>query len=200
MRFCPVPSVAARWAWRAIWAPLPCHVPCEVLSAWPLWSPVATEGLQHSTSSPGSWPQKRKFGSFKWRGCSRAIYSTGPVPPTIFHMRTSVCGACSDVCAWVGGYMRVFVWMQVLLQGNASSECVPAGACVVSIHTNSHKSDCNLKHGNETIPTLWVCVFTSVDILSYLQGLHSFTRASGIIVGVGGNSLRVRKQRHGASD
>lgn len=72
----PVLSVAVSWAWRAIWSPLPCHVPCEVLSAWPLWSPVATEGLQHSTSSPGSRPQKRKFGSFKWRGCSWAIYRT----------------------------------------------------------------------------------------------------------------------------
>lgn len=72
----PVLSVAVSWAWRAIWSPLPCHVPCEVLSAWPLWSSVATEGLQHSTSSPGSRPQKRKFGSFKWRGCSWAIYRT----------------------------------------------------------------------------------------------------------------------------
>lgn len=72
----PVLSVAVSWAWRAIWSPLPCHVPCEVLSAWPLWSPVATEGLQHSTSSPGSRPQKRKFGSFKCRGCSWAIYRT----------------------------------------------------------------------------------------------------------------------------
>lgn len=29
--------------------------------------------------------------------------STGPAPPTIFHMRTRACGACSAVCAWVGG-------------------------------------------------------------------------------------------------
>lgn len=28
--------------------------------------------------------------------------STGPAPPTIFHMRTSVCGACGVVCVSVG--------------------------------------------------------------------------------------------------
>lgn len=46
----------------------------------------------------------------------------GPAPPTIFHMRTSVCGACRGVRAWVGGQVRVFtgVWKQVLLQGNAA--------------------------------------------------------------------------------
>lgn len=53
---------------------LPWRGLCEVLSAWPLRSPVATGGLLRSTSIPGSQPQKRKFGSFKWRGCSRAIY------------------------------------------------------------------------------------------------------------------------------
>lgn len=53
---------------------LPCLGPCEVLSAWPLWSAVATGCLLHSTSNPGSRPQKRKFGSLKWRGCSLAIY------------------------------------------------------------------------------------------------------------------------------
>lgn len=38
-RLCQYLSVAVSWAWRAIWSPLPCHVPCEVLSAWPLRSP-----------------------------------------------------------------------------------------------------------------------------------------------------------------
>lgn len=98
--------VPMRCVWRAIWSPLPCHGPCEVLSAWPLRSPVATEGLLHSTSSPGSRPQKRKFGSLKWRGCSRAIYralyrssATHDIP----YEKQCVCGACGVVCVSVGG-------------------------------------------------------------------------------------------------
>lgn len=74
MPLCVCVCVPVRCVWRPIWSPLPCRGPCEVLSAWPLRSPVATEGLLHSTSSPGSRPQKRKFGSLKWRGCSWAIY------------------------------------------------------------------------------------------------------------------------------
>lgn len=99
-------SVPMWCVWRAIWSPLPCRGPCEVLSAWPLWSPVATEGLLHSTSSPGSRPQKRKFGSLKWRGCSRAIYralyrssATHDIP----YENQCVCGACGVVCVWVLG-------------------------------------------------------------------------------------------------
>lgn len=75
---------------------------------------------------------------------------TGPVPPTIFHMRTSVCGACSDVCVCV--CVRELGDMPVLLQGNASFEWVPVGACVVSIHKNLQKiSHFNLKHSNMTL-------------------------------------------------
>lgn len=70
----PVLGVTMQCLQRAIWSPLPCRGPCEVLPAWPLWSPVATEGLLHSTFSPGSRPQKRKSGLLKWRGCSQAIY------------------------------------------------------------------------------------------------------------------------------
>lgn len=100
-------AVPSCCVWRAIWSPLPCRGPCEVLSAWPLWSPVATEGLLHSTSSPGSRPQKRKFGSLKWRGCSRAIYralyrssATHDIP----YENQCVCGACGVVwCVSVGG-------------------------------------------------------------------------------------------------
>lgn len=98
--------VPMRYVWRAIWSSLPCHGPCEVLSAWPLRSPVATEGLLHSTSSPGSRPQKRKFGSLKWRGCSRAIYralyrssATHDIP----YEKQCVWGACGVVCVWVLG-------------------------------------------------------------------------------------------------
>lgn len=32
--------------------------------------------------------------------------STGPAPPTIFHMRTSVCGACGVPCVCVCEYMH----------------------------------------------------------------------------------------------
>jgi len=90
--------------WRAIWSLLPCHGPCEVLSAWPLRSPVATGGLLHSTFNPGSRPQKRKFGSLKWRGCSRAIYralyrssTTHDIP----YENQCACGACG-VCEYWG--------------------------------------------------------------------------------------------------
>lgn len=99
---------------RAIWSPLPCRGPCEVLSAWPLWSSVATRGLLHSTSSPVGRPQKRKFGSLKWRGCSRAIYralyrssATHDIP----YEKQCVCGACGVLCVWVLGMEGVGRWM-----------------------------------------------------------------------------------------
>lgn len=77
--------------------------------------------------APGSRPQKRKFGSLKWRGCSRAISepSTGPAPPTIFHMRTSVCvcvwGACVVCECWGGGELRA--------DWGCSGACVREGTC-----------------------------------------------------------------------
>lgn len=39
------------------------------------------------------------------------------------------------------------MWMQALLQGNASFGCVPVGACVLSVHTNLQK---NLSFQSET--------------------------------------------------
>lgn len=130
--------------WRAIWSPMPCRGPSEVLSAWPLWSPVATESLLHSTSSPGSRPQKRKFGSLKWRGCSRAIYralyrssATHDIP----YENQCVCGACGVCECWglmVGGGrvslcvpVCVCMWRQVLLWGNTGFIFMSAGnTCV----------------------------------------------------------------------
>lgn len=142
--------VPMRCVWRAIWSSLQYRGPCEVLSAWPLRSPVATEGLLHSTSSPGSQPQKRKFGSFKWRGCSWAIYralyrssATHDIP----YEDQCVCGACGVVwCVSVGGWggwrgKCVCMWMQVLMQvllwGNAGFEFMYAGTRSVSRHTNT---------------------------------------------------------------
>ncbi|MED6261402.1 hypothetical protein ATANTOWER_004753 [Ataeniobius toweri] len=90
--------------WRAIWSPLPCCGPCEVLSVWPLWSAMATGCLLHSTSNPCSRPQKRKFGLLKWRGCSLAIYralyrssTTHDIP----YENQCACGACG-VCEYWG--------------------------------------------------------------------------------------------------
>lgn len=99
--------------WRAIWSPQPCRGPYEVLSAWPLWSPVATEGLLHSTFNPGSRPQKRKFGLLKWRGCSLAIYrvlyrsgTTHDIP----YENQCVCGTCG-ACGYQRGGCREAVGM-----------------------------------------------------------------------------------------
>ncbi|CAB1450665.1 unnamed protein product [Pleuronectes platessa] len=67
---------------------------------------MATGGLLHSTSSPGSRPQKRKFGSLKWRGCSRAIYRALYRPSAthdIPYENRCVCGACGVVLVSVGG-------------------------------------------------------------------------------------------------
>lgn len=106
------PSLVMGCVWRAIWSPLTCRGPCEVLSAWPLWSPVATGGLLHSTSNPGSRPQKRKFGSHKWRGCSWAIYrapywsSTTHIIP---YENERACGACG-ACEYWGVAGREWRW------------------------------------------------------------------------------------------
>ena len=75
---------------------LPCRGPCEVPSAWPLWSPMATGGLLHSTSSPDCDLRKGNLGR-RNGGLAPELFtesSTGPAPPTIIHMRTSVCGVC----------------------------------------------------------------------------------------------------------
>lgn len=142
---------------RAIWSALPCRGPCEVLSAWPLWSPVATGGLLHSTSSPGSRPQKRKFGSPKWRGCSRAIYralyrssATHDIP----YENQCVCGACGMVCVSVGGKVGEGWWGKEKgvvgflcayvhsFMRKCIKELMSAGMCDVSWHTNA----CTFNH------------------------------------------------------
>jgi len=81
--------------------------PVKCCQRGPLWSPVATGGSLRSTSSPGSRPQKRKFGSLKWRGCSRAICmalhrssATHDIPYE--NQCVCVCGACGVVCVCVG--------------------------------------------------------------------------------------------------
>uniref|UniRef100_A0AAV2L9R6 Uncharacterized protein n=1 Tax=Knipowitschia caucasica TaxID=637954 RepID=A0AAV2L9R6_KNICA len=67
-------SLAAEVIVRHLEPPVLWRGRSEVPRAWPLWLPVATGGSHCSTCVPGSRPQKRKFGSFKWWGCSRAIY------------------------------------------------------------------------------------------------------------------------------
>ncbi|MEQ2158600.1 hypothetical protein GOODEAATRI_014019 [Goodea atripinnis] len=108
---------------------MPCCGPCEVLSAWPLWSAMATGCLLHSTSNPCSRPQKRKFGLLKWRGCSLAIYralyrssTTHDIP----YENQCACGACG-VCEYWGLKLGEWGRSEVILGRPAAEANYSAG-------------------------------------------------------------------------
>lgn len=130
---------------------------------------------------------------------------TALVPPTIFHMRTGVCGTCSDVCVCELGGISASLHVSASTFIRKCKLWMYACKHLYCFRTYKLIKNQSLKSETQISPLMRYChdydyVFTCVDISTCPQSPHSFNRASGIIVGVGGNSVRPWKRRSGASD
>lgn len=107
-----VSGVPTRCARRAIWSAVPGRGACEVLSAWLLRCPVATEGLLHGTSSPRQPTSEKEIWVAQMEGLLPELFQSLPPlqrhprysiwEPTCIHARASACVCRLGLGRWQG--------------------------------------------------------------------------------------------------
>lgn len=131
---------------------MPGRGPCEVLSAWLLRSPVATEGLLHGTSSPRQPTSEKEIWVAQMEGLLpsyfRAFYRSSATHDIPYENQCvgegrGACGVCE---CWGGGELRADWGCRgaCVHEGTCFYEemqafkLISAGACVVCPGTQIH--------------------------------------------------------------